>query len=308
MAVPKGTKTVDEIVDQVEAILRSEPGEAKVAQLNGLVKHAVHNVDAIHELKGRLYQRPGMQLYINASTAKDVAGRAPLSVRVHGVECGTVRVTADGKRAFTAENRRLFGTCGFDDADEQEWSSSLVTKYIRAAAAHVKVRPEARVESELIWKMKGSGEEWREQQPVCLAELPFQVPLPISASGTEPKLGRGHIDVLARLGRGGKGLRIYEVKAPKADASRALDQAVAYMAALKFMLDQPVASDSWWKLIGFKRPPSRRTTFEAFAFVADTPKNRKVMAAAKARLGSGNRSGIAPDARFYPQATGTHRL
>jgi parallel beta-helix repeat protein len=58
--------------------------------------------------------------------------------------------------------------------------------------------------------MRRPDGEWRgEQQPVCLAGLPFQVPLPVTASGGSPRLGDGHIDVLARLGRGGKGLRVY---------------------------------------------------------------------------------------------------
>jgi hypothetical protein len=49
--------------------------------------------------------------------------------------------------------------------------------------------------------------------------------------------------VLARLGCGGKGLRVYELNAPNADVSGALDQAVAYVAALRFALTQEAGSD-----------------------------------------------------------------
>ncbi len=110
----------------------------------------------------------------------------------------------------------------------------------------------------------------------------------------------GHIDVLARLGRGGKGLRVYELKAPKADASGALDQAVAYVAALRFVLDQEDdAVKAWWTLIGFSAPPRRKPDFEAFAFVADTPKNVKAVNAAIERLNSANADGIKLDAMYY---------
>jgi hypothetical protein len=201
---------------------------------------------------------------------------------------------------------QIFGGRSFDDVAGQEWSSPAVAKYIKGAeavAAQRKVRPEAKVESALILKMKRPGCEWRgEQQPVCLAGLPFQLPLPVSASRADPVLGDGHIDVLGRLGRGGKGLRVYELKAPRAGASGALDQAVAYVAALKFVLTQEeVAAEAWWRTIGFSARPRRMPAFEAFAFVADTPKNRKAMDAAIERLYSANRHGVVLDAMYYQQ-------
>lgn len=299
--------TVDDLVQRVESLLRSERGAEELKRFNQLVVEVVNSLQTLRELRARLRQRASMQLYVNASSAKESASRGsvPLSVRVHGIECGTVTVAAVGARSFAPSNRRLFASCGFDDVAGQKWSSPAVAKYIKAAeaiAAQVKGRPEAEVESALILEMKRPGGEWRgEQQPVCLAGLPLQLPLPVSASGAA--FGDGHIDVLARLGRGGKGLRVYELKAPKADASGALDQAVAYVAALKFVLAQEVAVEAWWRLIGFSAPPRRMPAFEAFAFVADTPKNRKAMDAAIERLCSENRHGVVLGAMYYQRSS-----
>lgn len=297
--------TADELFKRVESLLRSEQGAKKLKQLNQLVVRVVNSLPTLHELRARLRQRASMRLYVNLSSARELASRGSvrLSVRVHGIECGTVTVAVNGRRSFAPSNCGLFGGCGFDDAARQEWSSPAVAEYIKAAeniAARGKGRPEAEVESALIFKMKQPGGEWRgEQQPVCLAGLPFQLPLPVSASGADLKVGNGHIDVLARLGRGGRGLRVYKLKAPKADASGALDQAVAYVAALKFVLAQKVAAEAWWRLIGFSSPPRRKPAFEAFAFVADTPKNRNAMVAAKERLCSANKHGVKLGAMYY---------
>jgi hypothetical protein len=108
--------------------------------------------------------------------------------------------------------------------------------------------------------------------------------------------------VLARLGRGGKGLRVYELKAPEASVGEvrgALDQAVTYVAALKHLLGQGSASRPWWTLIGFRGRPAREPSFEAFAVVADTSRNREAMQAARDRLGTPNSQRIELCALYY---------
>jgi hypothetical protein len=309
MAVAARHPTADDLFQRVESLLRREQGAKKLKQLNQLVVRVVNNLPTLREMRAHLRQRASMQLYVNLSSAKELAsrGRVRLSVRVHGIECGTVTVAADGTRSFAPSNRGLFGRCGFDDATRQKWSSPAVAKYIKAAeaiAAKGKGRPEADVESALILQMKRTRGEWRgEQQPVCLAGLPLQLPTPVSASGANPVPRVGHIDVLARLGRGGKKLRVYELKAPNAGASRALDQAVAYVAALRFVLAQKdEAVKAWWALIGFSAPPRRMPDFEAFAFVADTLKNIEAVDAAIERLNFANAHSVVLGAMYYQRS------
>ncbi len=231
-----------------------------------------------------------------------------MSVRVHGCECGTVTVDAVGKRTFAPSHPRLFEHCGYDKVQGLEWGDPAVADFVKACVDaidrnEVKTgRPEARVESDLIFRMKSESRgPWGFQQPVCLAGMPLQIPLPITASGSEPKRGPGHIDVLARLGRGGKGLRVYEAKAPSARGESALNQAVAYLVALKFLLtqDDAVARRGWWRLIEFSKQPNHMPRLEAFAYVAGNPENRRRLEKACRRLATANRENIVVGAMFY---------
>ena len=102
------------------------------------------------------------------------------------------------------------------------------------------------IEADLLSAMSkrrpGRQDAVMEHQPVLypLRGLPFQFPMPIGARDC-PALGKaaGHIDVLARAGRGGRCLRVFEVKGPNAlDVPQALNQAVTYCAALRFLLEE----------------------------------------------------------------------
>jgi hypothetical protein len=302
--------TIDTIAEQVRSLLMSSEGRKRLDRFNRLVCDVVRSLPTLCELRGRLLQRPSMQLYISTSSAKESAtlGRVPLSVRVHGIECGVVTVGRIGPRQFEPRNRDLFASCGARDADGCEWGSSAVARYVEAAAAlRVPRRPEAGVEAELIRAMNRPGAAWRGQQAVCLAGLPFSVPLPVSASSGVPDLGDGRIDVLARLGRGGKRLRVYELKAPKAPKTAVegvLDQAVAYVAALKHVLYEGKEPGPWWRLIGFSAVPAHRPAFDAFAFVLDSPTNRRAVDLSLERLKASNSCGICLGAMYYRRDRG----
>jgi len=246
-----------------------------------------------------------MQFHVNVSSAKDAArGRVVLSVRVRGIECGIVRLGLAGKRVFGPTNRHVFRNCDADAADGCEWGEPAVKRYIEAVdVASATAKPEAEIEAALVVAMKKSGETWRGvQQPVCLAGLPFQVPLPVAASSGPPKLGDGHIDVLARVEHGARALRVYEVKAPGAPARAvrgALAQAVVYAAALRRVLGQGAASEPWWRLIGFDGPPVRRRRFEAWAVVEDTPRNREIVEDEIRKLCTTKDPGLMLDCLYY---------
>jgi hypothetical protein len=285
----------------------------------------VQSLAGLGELRKRLRQRPETQLYVNASNVREVAMRSTveLSVRVRGIECGTVSVGSSGDRKFRTTSRKgsPFLDCGGEHANGCEWSHAAVADYIEAASKElgapavktdrkVQRRPEADVESAFLRALLTTRDSWRgTQQPVCLKGMPLQVAVPISASDT-PKIGDGHIDVLARLGRGGKGLRVYEVKAPEASGDTALHQAVAYAATLRFLLTNNQAAPRWWTFLGWDHAPKKLPRFEAFAVVADTKRNRELVAAARQQLGvestgTGNTPGIHFGALFYKwSATG----
>src|SRR2546427_2861869 len=90
--------TADDLVQRVESLSGSERGGEELKGFNELVVEVVESLPPLRELRARLRQRASMQLYISASSAKGAASRGtvPLSVRVHGIECGIMRVAALG--------------------------------------------------------------------------------------------------------------------------------------------------------------------------------------------------------------------
>src|SRR5438046_782932 len=102
--------SADDVVQLVESLLASSQGRAQITRFNCLVTNIVGSLPGLGELRKRLRQRADMQLYINASTAQDVATRSKvaLSVRVRGIECGKVEVGVAGNRRFQPTNARLF--------------------------------------------------------------------------------------------------------------------------------------------------------------------------------------------------------
>ena len=81
--------------------------------------------------------------------------------------------------------------------------------------------PEHRIESAFIEEMElGKESKFYERvgpiQPVRVAKCPLQIPLPISASKGVPEFKSGHIDILARRGKGRNvKLSVWELKSPK---------------------------------------------------------------------------------------------
>ena len=139
--------------------------------------------------------------------------------------------------------------------------------------------------------------------------LPFQFPMPIGARAA-PTLGQGtgHVDVLARAGRGGRCLRVFEVKRPNAsDVEHALHQAVAYCAAVRFLLTESTRPESevLYKVLGFRGQPAKAPRVEAVAVVNDTPVNRERISAAAVVLEADSPSPIGVFATFYTTSGGS---
>jgi hypothetical protein len=205
------------------------------------------------------------------------------------------------ERIFTPTRTPAFAACRYEGPAQRAWEDPEVAAFISKAAKATVARPEAAVEASLLSMLLQRGAR-RVEQPVCLAGCPLQVPLPISASGVDPVLSTsGHLDVLSRLGRGGQGLRLYELKRPSAPVGHALDQAVAYAAALRFVLSQGPQSLGWWQLIGFGGIPRRMPVIQAVTLVKDSQRNRELLAGAKERLDQSKAEGIDQGTFYYPE-------
>ena len=95
-------------------------------------------------------------------------------------------------------------------------------------------------------------------RPVLIAgKIPFQMPVPIAASGGTPKYQKGpqagHIDILARHGKSKPALTVIELKKPGGKYDKALSQAVIYTLTLSYLI-QKKDSDlgiTLWRLCGY---------------------------------------------------------
>jgi len=301
----RAAMTVDSIVAQVESLLSSSEGQRKVARSRELLQRLLQMNGKFRDFVSLIRPRTQVAFYINAGSVN--AMRARLSVRLDGVECGYVVVKSRGDRQFfpTREHRRFRALWPENAPSSLPWEDQRVRRYVEGAATTVpKTRPEAAVEAALINKMRESGKPspLRHHQPVLYPTrrgLPFQFPLPVTGSSGRPKLGSGHIDVLARFGNG-KGFRVFEVKAPGTGSTRAkaIRQAVIYAATLRYLLSPAIDGDrTFWNSLG--KGGSRGKVIEAVAFIEDHPANRCAVDRMMGALNSSNSYRIVPRAMYY---------
>jgi hypothetical protein len=262
--------------------------------------------------------RKTASFYLNASQTS--GSQVRLSVRIGGVQCGSLLLKDRTSRHFRPLNAKRFGLLHDAPQPDVEWEHSSVRRFLEGAAhaisadtGHELARRESLIEAELLSQMKSRNSGDRADsltlhRPVLYplkGGLPFQFPLPIRAR-TRPELPEGttagHVDVLARKGRGGRCLRVFEVKRSGApDVSHALDQAVTYCAALQYMLRRTPLGEAqeFHAAMGFGRTPARRPSIEAVAVVEDTPENRKGIERSALRLSAGSERPFKTFALFY---------
>jgi hypothetical protein len=302
----KATMTVDSIVAEVESLLSSSEGQLKVARSRELLRGLLQMNGKFRDFVSLIRPRTQVAFYINAGSVN--ATRAKLSVRLDGVECGYVVVRSRGDRQFfpTRKHRHFRALWPENAPSSLPWEDQRVRRYVEGVATIVPkmARPEAAVEAALINKMRESGKPspLRHHQPVLYPTrrgLPFQFPLPVTGSSGRPKLGSGHIDVLARFGNG-KGFRVFEVKAPGTGSTRAkaIRQAVIYAATLDYLLSPGIDGDrTFWNSLG--KGGSRGKVIEAVAFIEDHPANRCAVDRVIGALNSSNSSKIVTRAMYY---------
>jgi len=285
------SRTVDDIVTQVHDVVTQE----KLNQLDAVAARMVAAQDDVRGFLRTIHQRPETVFHISASRVKERNPHITLSVRVHGVQAGEVRLTGSAERRFTPSRvESHFADC-WEDPDVQSlpWRDPGVRRFLDAVSRTVAAGGlggrEAALEAATLRAIQG-GEDWRYQTPVLYPAgsggIPFQFPLPIRARdevGAAGGTGAGYADILLRTGTGGSSrLRVLELKRPGvADAASALDQAVAYAAALNLLMEREPA---YRVLLGYGNVEERIPPLEATAFVEDSPANRAELSRAIERL------------------------
>lgn len=223
---------------------------------------------APHDPLPRIRERSGAVLF--ATVGKLLEATAKLDVRIDGRLVGEVRLRGKADRVFRPVNpwSATWEHCDLD------WASAEVLRFLHDRMDDLPRKDaEAKVQSALFLAMrerKGSKklDALRWNQPVQMLGMPFQFPLPISASGPSPEVAKGqalgHADILARS-RAGHRIKVLELKRPGGDAPHALAQGVAYAAAIRTLLRTNPAVVI--KALGYGKPRKRLPGFEVWAFV-----------------------------------------
>lgn len=276
--------TVDDVVEQVQEGIE----DRQLARLDNIARLMVDAESEVTNFLRTIRKRRHMMFYVNASSIRARNPTFPLSVRVHGVQCGRVELTGSKDRSFTPLNREtVFPECWeANDATSLPWAHPSVRRYLEraeevartsAAATH-----EAAVQAATIRSIRKDRRQWRHQALVRYPArtnmgVPYQLPVPVRARGGAGALvgdGAGHTDLLTRKGLGRSSrLRVLELKRPTAgDVSTSLEQAVAYTAALRFLMDR----GEWYpRLLGY---PNYTPLLEATAVVGDSERARAEVA------------------------------
>jgi len=285
--------TVDGIVQKVRETVTQE----KLEQLDAVARKMVAAEGDVTAFLRAIRSRKAMLFYISTSKVRAGASTLSLDVRVHGVTCGRVVWKATGERTFKPVNHTgPFSECGGEAlAGGLPWADSRVAGYVARAAEeagrHGYPSNEAGVQAGMVRSFWDDRGHWPNQALVTYPAtsrqstrgVPCQFPVPVSARGgvTAPtRRSAGYTDLLTRKGRGRNSrLRVLELKAPGArDEGTALDQAVAYCAALECLLER----GEWFgKLLGYANP---RPPLEATAVVEQSDAARESLRACLDRL------------------------
>jgi hypothetical protein len=242
MGSAKKPMTVNQIVEKVRADLKVGEGKRQLDRVLRYLEGIIAREEELDLAVKAANERPGTAFF--ATTGNALSPRPIVAVRIHGRQVGTIEFMGPKERVFRPTRALASDLKGWNG---DEWGHSSVRRFLARVRVDASINEvkEALVQSAIFRDLAEAASAKKQEsllrhQPVLLNGLPYQFPLPITASGEEPRVAKGiklgYADVLARQGNGSR-LRVFELKRPKAsDARFALAQAVAYAAALEVML------------------------------------------------------------------------
>ena len=222
----------------------------------------------------KLHAWSPLRIYVSTTQAMNAGSSCILSLRFWGQEIGRFIVNKQGnvrldiKKNHERTNRRDFKF--ILAAGKYDWKGAeakVLRQYFadydkehRSAKMSQGKRMEHFIETDIIQEMKLSKRskfngKLAGVQPVLLnGNLPFQMPVPFSASKGTPQISqRGNMDILAR--RPGRMLSIWELKAPN-KIEKAVAQVYIYGIALAMMLRTKKGA-TWANIFEMKQIPKK---------------------------------------------------
>lgn len=236
-----------------------------------------HSRSLLEKARAQFHQWDPLRVYVSVAKAQ-ARSRAIFSLRFFGQEVAELFASDDEVilrlRGHSKKNLDYFKCPGQDgDYCWNGLEAKEFRRHFKGLASSSKgmpgVRiPEHRVESKFIQEMFKSfgkfGVPDLRIRPVTIGRCPLQFPVPISASGGDPKASKGNIDILARrLGLGNRTrLSVWELKRPQA-YDRAASQAYIYARTLLHILRDTKNGPKWYKVFGYKGQLPRSLELEA---------------------------------------------
>lgn len=271
-AVHKMQNSPIEIAYKTQKLLEEKENKEWDARYAEYVKQILDNEETIKRNKSKFKTFPPLFLYMNVTNAK---GQGIFGLRYEGQQVADLWIKDDNvlisTEKYESKNKRDFN-CDIE-LKNAVWKNAEVSKFRK----HFKKKPkrndkdnkgneEHRIESSLLTMFSEKRSTDKDKlllyiQPVCLfgGISRFQMPTPLSASGSDIKYSGkngGGIDILCRVGRGAKTkLCVVEVKdenVKEEPPKKAIKQAIAYAVFLRELLRSP-SGEKWYKIFGFNR-------------------------------------------------------
>ncbi len=229
------------------------------------------NIDFIKSVRSGFREWSPMKVYLNITSAKTANNSVSFELRYLGQTVAKLTGTNNKLHKLSTKNYETTNSRDFDcniPLSSADWCGEEAAKFRsffknrKGARKHDanKGNEEHRLESLLLTEFSRiKNKVIRHIKPVTIGSVRFPMPTPISASNHKAikysGIAGGGIDILARIGTGGKATRlcILELKDENKNSDPpkdAMKQAVAYATFIRELLRSDAGED-WWKLFGF---------------------------------------------------------
>lgn len=234
------------------------------------LRQTVNNLDNIKERRKKFHKWANLSVYSTIGNAKD--NKPFFDLRYQGQSVGSIVITNDGVKLVISEtqdknnsNSKYFeGYPKELTSGEFPWNGEkarIFRKYF-LTAPEKKRHPEHRLENLLLKEFSKTNRVEKSLvgiQPITLGkDVFFQLPTPLTASGSSIQYSNGHggIDILARRKRH---LVVFELKdeyKATENPDKVITQAIAYATFIAELCKTDAAED-FWNLCGIGRQNCR---------------------------------------------------
>ena len=275
----------------VEAIIKTQSElkmneEKWVSRFSDYLAKSVNNISSIVERRKKFHKWGNLSVYYTIGRAKDDS--SAFDLRYQGQSVGEIHVPKNGQVKLSISNKQYENNCNKKYLEGYPSSICLPGTYnwdtteAKAFRAFFKSNPgksghpEHKYENLLLKELSDKYSKTKSLvgiQPVTIGtttDLFFQMPTPLTASGTDIIYSEGHggIDILAR--RNGR-LTVLELKDEYKESEgpeKVISQATAY-ATFLVELCKTDARDDFWKLCGFNNKPTGKEVINVAILMPD---------------------------------------